>query len=192
MILSKKDLCEYLEADKIALNRKKKHPGIMDLIWRFEICLRKYEYYKNVKYDTILGGVLLKYYKFIFFILSILCGFSIPINVFGKGLSIAHRGTIVVNSHAKIGNNCRIHACVNIGTIPGRNDMAPMIGDNCYIGPGVKIYGKIRIASGIVIGANSVVNHNFEDENICIAGCPARKISDFGRLEIENRNRTTN
>ena len=30
-------------------------------------------------------------------------GFSIPINVFGKGLSIAHYGSIVVNSNAKVG-----------------------------------------------------------------------------------------
>lgn len=128
------------------------------------------------------------YYSLKYFVLSILCGFSIPINVFGKGLSIAHRGTIIVNSNAKNGMNCRLHACVNIGTIPGRNDMAPIIGDNCYIGPGVKIYGKINIASGIVIGANSVVNKSFDEENICIAGISAKKISEMGRFEIENRN----
>lgn len=35
-------------------------------------------------------------------------GFSIGLNVFGPGLSIAHYGCIVVNSGARIGTNCRI------------------------------------------------------------------------------------
>lgn len=123
------------------------------------------------------------------FALSLLLGFSIPPNVFGKGLSIAHRGTIVVNSHTRIGDNCRIHTCVNIGTMPGVSAAAPIIGNNVYIGPGVKIYGKISIASGIMIGANAVVNKSFDEENICIAGVPASKISNLGRFEIEERNR---
>ena len=134
------------------------------------------------------GGAFLRIYKLKYFIYSILCGFSIPINVFGKGLSIAHRGTIVVNGKARIGENCRIHACVNIGTVPGVNGVAPTIGDNVYIGPGAKIYGNISVASGIMIGANAVVNKSFDEENICIAGAPARKISDMGRFEIEERN----
>ena len=117
-----------------------------------------------------------------------LCGYSIPPNVFGKGLSIAHRGTIVVNSHSIIGDNCRIHACVNIGTVPGVSFAAPIIGNDVYIAPGVKIYGKIVIASGIIIGANAVVNKSFDEENICIAGIPAQKISDKGRFEIESSN----
>lgn len=36
-------------------------------------------------------------------------------NVFGEGLSIVHVGTIVVAADAKVGVNCRIHVCVNIG-----------------------------------------------------------------------------
>ena len=53
----------------------------------------------------------------------------------------------------------------------------------------LKIYGNIRIASGIMIGANAVVNKSFDEENICIAGVPAKKISDLGRFEIEEKNR---
>ena len=91
------------------------------------------------------GGAFLRIYKLKYFIYSILCGFSIPINVFGKGLSIAHRGTIVVNGKARIGENCRIHACVNIGTVPGVNGVAPTIGDNVYIGPSVCVVGNVVI-----------------------------------------------
>ena len=189
MIKSKKDLLEYLEADKRALGRKRNSASYTDLIYQFEICLRKYEYYLNCKDSVFLGGIKCKFYGFKYFLLSVLCGFSIPPNVFGKGLSIAHRGTIIINSHSKIGDNCRIHACVNIGTVPGVSDQAPTLGNNIYLAPGVKIYGKIFIASGIVIGANAVVNKTFDEENICIAGVPARKISDKGRSYYENRNK---
>jgi serine O-acetyltransferase len=68
---------------------------------------------------------------------------------------------------------------VNIGASGGKKD-APIIGDNVYIAPGVKIYGGIEIAEGIAIGANSVVNKSFTEPNITIAGVPAKKIADGG------------
>lgn len=105
-----------------------------------------------------------------------LLGFTIPTNVFGPGLNIAHRGTIVVNGFTKVGANCRIHACVNIGTKAGYRDVAPTIGDNVYIGPGVKIFGDVKIANGVAIGANAVVNKSFEEEHVTIAGVPAKKL----------------
>ena len=185
MISNKTELLEYLEADRVALGRKNTKPSLTDLIYKFEINLRKYEFSINCCKGSFLGRVKCKYYYYRHFILSVLCGFSIPPNVFGKGLSIAHRGTIIVNSHSRIGDNCRLHACVNIGTVPGKADAAPIIGDNVYIAPGVKIYGPIHIASNIVIGANAVVNKNFVLENITIAGVPAKQISDKGRNEID-------
>lgn len=53
----------------------------------------------------------------------------------------------------------------------------------------LQLYGNIEIGSGIIIGANSVVTKSFTEENICIAGVPARKISDMGRFEVENNNK---
>lgn len=111
--------------------------------------------------------------------MSVSLGFSIPLNVFGPGLSIAHRGTIIVNKNAHIGENCRIHACTNIGSNRESN-LAPKIGDNVYIGPGVKIFGDISIADNIAIGANSVVNKSFYEKGISIAGAPAKKINEKG------------
>lgn len=102
--------------------------------------------------------------------LGLLCGFSIGLNCFGKGLSISHIGTIVVNHNARIGENCRLHVCVNIGT------GSPVIGDNVYIGPGAKLFGKINIADNIRIGANAVVNKSFNEEGITIVGVPAHKV----------------
>lgn len=181
MIKSKDDYKYYLEADRIALSRKGKKPKYFDYdhIWMFERLLRKVEYYQNCKRSLIWKPYLLllkrKYYS-----LSTKLGFTIPLNVFGPGLSIAHRGTIVVNTATRVGANCRLHACVNIGTKAGYEDVAPKIGDNVYIGPGAKIFGQIEIANGIAIGANAVVNRSFLEPNVSIAGVPAKKISDKG------------
>ena len=111
-------------------------------------------------------------------------GFTIPLNVFGPGLSIAHSGTIVINESCRIGKNCRIHTCVNIGTKAGFSDQSPKIGDNVYIGPGAKIFGLIEIADNIAIGANSVVNKSFFEPGISIAGVPAKKISENGSEDL--------
>ncbi len=117
-------------------------------------------------------------------LLGVKCGFSIPLNVVDEGLSIAHIGPIVINGGAKIGKNCRLHVCVNIGTEAGKRSDAPIIGDNVYIAPGVKMFGKIQIANNIAIGANAVVNKSFTEEGIGIAGVPAKKINDKGSYGI--------
>ena len=185
MIRTKDDLIFYLEKDREALKRpaRKRFTGSFkdivkraldpDLIWRFERVLRYTEYYSRN-----FGGInrfLFWWYYFKYKRLSLKLGFSIPLDVFGPGLSIAHYGTIVVNSKARIGKNCRLHACVNIGERKGK---APQIGDNCYIGPGVIMYGDARIANNITIGANSVVNRSFEKEGVVIAGSPAKIIRE--------------
>jgi len=188
MIRTKDDLIFYLEKDREALKRppRKRFEGSFgdivkralfpDLIWRFERLLRYTEYY-----SCNFGGInrfLYWWYKYKFERLSLKLGFTIPLNVFGPGLSIAHYGTIVVNHKARVGENCRLHACVNIGDRMGK---APQIGDNCYIGPGVIMYGDIKIANNIKIGANSVVNHSFEKEGAVIAGSPAKIIRETAK-----------
>lgn len=188
MIKTKKDLREYLEADKRALGRRAKRPHFFDFVWKFQISLRYYEYFMNSymsKKRLWHGGGGYFYWAVKYRIYSLLCGFEIPANCFGKGLSIAHKGPIIVNSHAKIGHNCRIHVCVNIGTSPGADNLSPTIGNNCYIGPGAKIWGKIYIGDNTVIGANAAVGKSFEEGNCCIAGVPAKIISRNGRKNAE-------
>lgn len=87
-------------------------------------------------------------------------GFDIPLMTFGPGLSIAHRGTIVVNGEARIGANCRIHPGVTIGAI---NGLSPVIGDDVFIGPGVGVYGPITIGNNCVLGPNSLINFSVAD-----------------------------
>lgn len=84
-----------------------------------------------------------------------------------------------------MGANCRLHVCVNIGMAADtREEGAPHIGDNVYIGPGAKIFGPIEIADDIVVGANAVVNKSFLEKGITIGGIPARKISDKGSRNL--------
>lgn len=180
MIQSKQDYEFYLEADRIALGVKRKKPRFFgDEIWKFQRLLRKFEYYTNCKKSIIYKPNYL-FLKYKFYKLCIKFGFSIHINVFGPGLAIVHHGTIVVSDYTRIGANCRIHTCVNIGAKAGCPNSAPKIGTNVYIGPGAKIFGDIEIADGIAIGANSVVNKSFLEKGIGIAGVPAKKINDKG------------
>ncbi|MBV6403737.1 MAG: serine acetyltransferase [Flavobacteriales bacterium] len=184
MIRSYKEYREYLEADRIALRRGERVLWF-DEVWRFQRALRRVEYLMNCrKHQGPLWRLRYIIATFRLHRLSLRCGFDIPPNTFGPGLSIAHRGTIVVHPDARIGRNCRLHVGVVIGTRPGPFELVPTIGDNCYIGPGAKIFGDIVIGPNIAIGANSVVNRSFTEGHMTIAGAPARKVSDTDSREF--------
>jgi len=184
MIKTRRDLLFYLTADQHALGvksnsylSKAKLMITPDYCWKFQRLLRKCEYYKNNR-KSLYHLVLFAIYYRKFHQLSVNLGFSIPLNVFGPGLSIVHYGTIVVSPNAKVGANCRIHPSTCIGASGGKSD-APTIGDNVYVGPGAKIYGGIKLTNNIAIGANAAVNKSFLEEGILIAGVPAKKIKEI-------------
>ena len=185
MIKSKADYKEYISIDMFVYNRKKKRPRIFhDETWKFILALRKHEYHHNSR--GIYHRIMDKIWSIIHRHYGLLLGWDIPVNTFGPGLKINHYGLIVVNENARIGSFCDIHQGVNIGQHGDSQYDVPTIGDNVWIGPGVKIFGKIHIASGIAIGANAVVNKNFSENNITIAGIPAKKISNKGNKYIKN------
>lgn len=72
-----------------------------------------------------MGGVIRRIMYYRLHKMAVRLSFSIPINTFGEGLSIAHYGPIVVNDRARVGKNCRIHVGVNIGE--GHGALAPQI-----------------------------------------------------------------
>lgn len=192
MINSDCDYKAYLEADRVALGRARE--GFRervfrllapDYIWLFQKLLRKSEYLGNVRSQRVMRKLMYLFVRMRLRNISVKLGFSIPLNVFGPGLAIVHYGTIIVNQNARIGANCRIHADTNIGASGGSN-RAPVIGDNVYIAPGVKIYGDISVPSNCAIGANSVLNKTYLDEHMLIAGIPATPIKqiDISRLII--------
>ncbi|MCO4538482.1 serine acetyltransferase [Streptococcus infantarius] len=178
MITNKKDYLSYLEQDKKALGIEKKYPSLIgDEVWKFQRRLRKTEFLKNTSNGNIIKKLFYIFSMIRFHRLRVKYGFSIPLNVFGPGLSIAHFGSIVVNGNAKVGENCRIQDSVTIGATNGESD-APVIGNNVFIGSGARIIGKVNIASDIAIGANAVVVKDFNKSGITIGGVPAKKISD--------------
>lgn len=100
----------------------------------------------------------------------------------GPGLFVAHFGGIWVNPRVTIGANCNIAHGVTIGEpLAGRD--APIIGDRVWIGAGATITGPVRIGSGVVIGANSLVTSNLP-ENAVVVGVPARVISYTGSTAL--------
>lgn len=180
MIQNLSDLKYYLECDRISLGMKAKSPKLFgDEIWKYEILLRKSEYWNNcqpVAFGPILKAVRL-YYKYRLKKSAASLGFTIPLNTFGPGLAIVHPGTIVVAGNARIGYNCRIHEGVTIGAT-NRSDKAPQIGNNVFISSGAKIIGDIKISDRVAIGANAVVVKDVLSENGCtIGGVPAKIIS---------------
>ncbi|TDR77816.1 serine O-acetyltransferase [Paludibacterium purpuratum] len=174
MICSRDDYQYYLRADRCALGLDNtwKNRWFNDR-WRFQRLLRRVEFYRNCgrpRWQQLWAEWRMR-------CLGRLLGYSIPPNVFGPGLALPHRGTIVVNAFARVGANCRLHVCTSIGTQAGTLDQVPVIGDNCYIGPGAKLFGRIVIGDNTVIGANAVVNHSFPDGGYTLGGIPARVIS---------------
>ena len=192
LITSKADYEFFLEADRIALLSVgaralfKRPPLAFSLaleIWKFQRLLRKVEFLGNCGKGRLSRISYMRAWHS-FERSSLKLGFTIPPNVFGPGFSIAHRGTIVVHPDSRVGENCRIHHGVTIGS--GRNlpNDSPSIGNNVFIGVGAVIVGPITIADGIAVGAYSYVDRSFFEPSITIAGCPAKKVSNKGSEDL--------
>lgn len=186
MITSKQELNEFLERDRLALHQTRSHPrSFGDDVWKYQIRLRKTEWY------WYSGKCLRNPFNAVRFLISkcllsrraLKLGFTIPINVFDKGLSIAHYGTIVVNDHSKVGQNCRIQECVNLGATGG-NSLSPTVGNNVFIGTGAKLIGGITVADGVSIAANAVVVKDILEPNTTWGGVPAKKLSNHGSKDF--------
>ena len=175
MIKSKSDLKYYIECDRIAMGKEKRAKPWNDTYY-FLYVYRNYEYWFN-NMNHLFGKIMSILWHIRFKRISMKCGFSIPINCIGPGLSLPHYGTIVISENVVIGENCRIHAGTNIGATSGKEE-AKIIGNNVYIGPGAKLVGEGVIPDNVVIGANAVVIGSVEKEGITIGGIPAKKISD--------------
>ena len=155
---------------------------IRDRRFKFYKSLRKTEYYTNCRKDP-LGRAIGKLLRFRHSRLCDRYQWTVPINVFGEGLALVHVGPIVVSGSARVGKNCRIHVCVNIGCAPSKEGTgAPVLGDNVYIGPGAKLFGTIRIGSNTAVGANAAVNTSLPEGVCSIGGIPAKRISDHTGL----------
>ena len=176
MITSKQELNEFLERDRLALHQTRSHPrSFGDDVWKYQIRLRKTEWYwySGKRLGNPFNAVRYLISKCLLSKRALKLGFTIPINVFDKGLSIAHYGTIVVNDHSKVGQNCRIQECVNHGATGG-NSLSPIVGNNVFIGTGAKLIGGITVADGVSIAANAVVVKDILEPNTTWGGVPQK------------------
>jgi len=177
MITSRKEYRQYVKADVAAygLQRVSLYNWLRIDQLRFQLRLRRLEYLANCHRWRILSRTVLEVLNHI---LAVRLGITVPKNVFGPGLCLVHRGTLVVSPLAHVGANCRIHPSTSIGDYNG----APTLGDNVYIGPGAKLYGPITLGDNVAVGANAVVNNSFPS-NCTVGGIPARVLSDHGAIE---------
>ena len=108
-----------------------------------------------------------------------LYGFQIPHTTsIGKGLFLAHYGTIVINPNAVIGENCNIAQGVTIGRVNSGNlKGSPVIGNRVWIGPNAVLVGKIHIGNDVFIAPLSFVNVDVPD-GCMVIGNPARIIEN--------------
>lgn len=183
VIKTKQDLKEYLAADNAWYRPKNWKWRLIDaytsepyyVLKKYLRFLRTYEYHVNnargSRFHTYLGY----YYERRKNRLGNLLGIEIGPNCFGKGLSIWHGGSIVVNPSVRAGENCVLRGANCIGN-KGETDTNPVLGNNVELGYGAIIIGGVTIASGTKIGANAVVNHSIEEENCTYVGVPAKKI----------------
>lgn len=174
MIKSKSDYLYYLDEDRKALGLERKRPRLVGHeVWKYQRLLRRVEYFENSR--ALFSKFFLIWARYRKRKWAFKLGYEISSETFGPGLAIMHRGPIIILDSVRIGANCRIHTCVNIGSTKGTGRGAS-IGDNCYIGPGVQIVGPVIIADNVTIGAGSVVTKSFLDSDVVVAGVPAKII----------------
>lgn len=183
MIQSWRDFKVYILADAVSRGTPLNIRNLLfDPVLRFQVLMRLDAYLLNTGKPFLVRFPVLWWFRR----LSVRLGFVIGPNVFGPGLAIVHYGNILFDPTTRIGKNCRIHVGTQIGssaqfTDPKDNHLyTPRIGDNCYIGPGVKIYGPVTIGNNCIIGANAVVNKSFPEDGLTLAGVPAKVVATGG------------
>jgi serine O-acetyltransferase len=114
------------------------------------------------------------------FMVQALWGIEIPRGArVGPGLYIGHYGGITVSSQAAIGRDCNLSQNITIGVSgAGAKRGAPTIGDNVYIAPGARLFGKITIGNNVKIGANAVIHKDLPDNAIAVLD-PGFKIISY-------------
>ncbi len=125
-------------------------------------------------------------YAILDFFVQALWGIEIPRSAkIGPGLYIGHYGGITVSSVAVIGRHCNLSQGITIGVSgAGAKRGAPTLGDNVYVAPGAKLFGKITIGNNVKIGANAVIYKDLPDNAIAVLD-PGFKIISYAGNQTE-------
>jgi len=106
----------------------------------------------------------------------------------GPGLSVLHPSVgIVIAGNTIIGKNLTLSGGNIIGVKKKFNAGEYVIGDNCYLGGNACIIGPVKLGNKINIGACACVVESCLDDNVILAGVPAkpldRKRGDIGTFD---------
>lgn len=125
-------------------------------------------------------------YLILDFFIQALWGIEIPRTAkVGPGLYIGHYGGITVSSVASLGRDCNLSQNITIGVSgAGPKRGAPTIGDNVYIAPGARLFGKISIGNNVKIGANAVIHKDLPDNAIAVLDPGFKIISYAGNRPV--------
>ncbi|WP_169080212.1 hypothetical protein [Bifidobacterium erythrocebi] len=181
MISTKDELQSYIKED---LRVQPLPRGVIRRLFggriaKMKIHLRKAEFYFNN--SSHLRNKIFYYYH-LFFVkhfCKIYCS-EIPINVFGKGLTIWHPERIIINPDARVGDYCSLSSGV---VIAQSHDRSPSIGNYVELMIDSKVLGGIHVADHVRIGADALVLKEIKEANTTWAGIPAKKINNKGTIE---------
>jgi serine O-acetyltransferase len=115
------------------------------------------------------------------FVIFFLFNSVVPVTAtIGSGSRFAYGGIgVVLHKKTRIGDGCVIGQGCTLGAkepyVSNENTEGPSVGNNVYIGPGVRIVGAIHVGHSSVIAANAVVTKPVEPHSV-MAGVPAKKI----------------
>lgn len=190
MIFEKSELKSVLSTEYSLYNEEYNFDGLINklklyflrdrryMIWIFQKNMRFADYYRNRKHgNKIINAIMYLYYCRRRNILGEklgldFVGYNIPI-----GLQLYHPN-IVINNRAQIGKNLHLYGENVIGN-NGTISLCPTIGNNVMMGAGAKVFGNVKIADNIKIGAGSIVVTSFLEPGVTIGGIPAKIIKKY-------------
>lgn len=135
------------------------------------------------------SGFFTKIHRFIYNSYQFEHGSAVDYKAIFKGIPNLPNGTkqIVISEKAEIGKNCVIFHQVSIQSdmLPDSKTFgSPIIGDNCYIYPGVRIIGNVVIGDNVRIAPNIVITQDIPSNSFVTYAEPIIK-----RLEKETPDR---
>lgn len=140
-------------------------------IWRYIKYMRYVEYYtlRSKESRTLKNRFVRLWYLYKLRKMSYATGFQIPPFTCGKGLTIWHWGSIVINENVRIGENCTLYPGVLIGWKGILDKRCPKIGNNVFIGAGTKIIGGVNIGDNVIIGQNMVITKDIPSGSVVVS-----------------------
>lgn len=147
------------------------------ILWQHQVFLRKAEYHTNANHKWRAF-----YYRFRLRRMQTKYLLSIPLNVCGKGLRIMHLGLVIININAQVGENCSFHVNTTL-VAKGTSGEAPVLDEGVIVGVGASVIGGVYVAKNVAVGALAVVTKDVKEENVAVAGIPAKPISKNGAVE---------